>query len=141
MPINFSTCTLIELFCDWMWDGQLNHIGICIWGRVILPPLHESVRPPFLHKSPSKNEVTPVTIHPNKSTQPWLCPFYRPSQQSTHISPILELCVRQVRHQKLTRFCFDNGNEAESMLPQLFSIRHCLFIPVLPKLGEDLYFD
>ena len=50
--------------------------------------------------------------------------MYQPSQQSTHISPILELYVRQVCHQKFPRFCLDNVNEAESMLPQLFSSMH-----------------
>ena len=97
VPINLATCAKIELCCDWLWGGQLNHIGICIWGRLLLPPSRASVRPPFPHQCPSKNEVTAVPIHPNKSTQHRLCPVYRPSQKSTHISPIIELYVRQVK--------------------------------------------
>ena len=124
MPINFATCAVIELWCDWIWDSQLNHIGICIWGRVLLPPSHASVRQPFLRQPPSKNEVPPVTIHPNKSTQHRICPVYRHSQQSTNISPILELYVRQVRHRKFPCCCLNNANEAESIIPQLFSSRH-----------------
>ena len=85
--INLATCAAIQLFCDSMWDGQLNHIGICIWVRILLPPSHASLQPPFLHQSPSKNEVPPVLIHPHKSTQ------HRPSQQSIHISPVLEIYV------------------------------------------------
>ena len=91
---------------------------------VLLHPSRASVRRPFLHWSPSKNEVPPVPIHPNKSTQHRLCFVYRPSQQSTHISPILELFVRQVRDRKFPHFCIDNANEAESMITQLFSSRH-----------------
>ena len=133
MLFNFSTCAVIDLCCDWLWDGQLNHIWFCIGDRVLLPPSWASVQLSFLHRSPSKNEVPPVPIHPNKITQHRLHPINQPSQQSTHISPILELYVRQVRHQKLPRCCLDNANEAESVLPQFFSRRHCLFILVFPK--------
>ena len=93
-------------------------------GQVLLPQSRASVRPPFLHLSPSKNEVPPVQIHRNKSIQHQIFPVYWPSQQSTNISPILELYVRQVRHWKFLRFCLDNANKAESILPQLFSSRH-----------------
>ena len=124
VPINFSTCAEVDLCCDWLWGGHLKHIGLCIWVRFLLPPSHVSVRLPFLHQYPSKNKVLHVLIHPNKSTQHRRCPVYRPSQQSTHISTILELYVRQVRQRKLPRFCLDNANEAESMLPQFFSSSH-----------------
>ena len=124
VPINLATCDVIDLCYDFLGYVQLNHIGICIWCRVILPPSHTSVLPPFLRQFPSKNEVPPVPIHPNKSTQHCIRPVYRPSQQSTHISPITELYVRQVHDQKLPRCCIDNTNEAESMLPQFFSSRH-----------------
>ena len=67
MPINLSTCTVIEICCDWMWDGQLNNIGVCIWGRVLFPPSHAIIWPPFLYWSPSKNEVPHVPIHPKKT--------------------------------------------------------------------------
>ena len=107
-----------------MWGGQINYIGLWIWDRVLLPPSRASVRLPFLHRALSKNEVPPVPIHPNKSTQHHLRPVYQPSQKSTHISLILELYGRQVRHCKLPRLCLDNVNEAESMLLQLFSSRH-----------------
>ena len=124
VSINLATCTKIELCCDWMWGGHLNHIGICIWGRVLCHPSHASARPPFNHQSPSKNEVTAVPIHPNKSTKYRLCPVYRPSQKSTHISPVIELYVRQVSHCTLPRCYLDNAKEAESTLPKFFSIRH-----------------
>ena len=153
MPINLSICAVVDLCCDWLWDVQLNYIGLCIRGRVLLPPLHASVRPPFLRRPPNKNEVPPVPIHPNKSTQHRLCTVYRPSQKilisprlwnsildryaivnlrvaflasqkSTHISPIMEFYVRQVRHRKLPRCCLDKSNKVEFMLLQFFSSRH-----------------
>ena len=68
MPINLATCAVIELCCDWLWGAHINHIGICIWGRFLLPPLRASVRPPFLHRSISKNEVPPVPIDIKKSS-------------------------------------------------------------------------
>ena len=101
VPISLATCAKIEFYCDWLWVDQLNNIGLCIWGRVLLYPSHESVRPPFTHQHPSKNEVTAVPIHPKKITQHRLRPVYRPSQKSTHISPFIALYVRQVRHRKL----------------------------------------
>ena len=107
-----------------MWGGRLNHIGICIWVRLLLPPSHTSVRPPFLHRAPSKNEVPHVLIHLNKSTQHRICHVYLPSQQSANISPIMELYVWQVHHWKLPRCCLDTTNETESILTQLFSSRH-----------------
>ena len=140
MHINLATYALIYLCCYLMWVFQLNHIGLCIWVRVLLPPSRASVLPPFLHQPPSKNEVPHVLIHPNKITQRRLCPVYQPSQKSTHISTIIELYVRQVCHHKFPRCCLDNYNEAEFMLQQFFRSRHCLFIPILPKSGADLYF-
>ena len=119
---NFSV--LCTLCCDWLWGGQLNHIGLCIWVKVLFTLSRASVRPPFPHQGPSKNEVTAVPIYPNKSTQNRLRPVYRPCQKSTHISPIIELYVRQVRHFKLPLCWLDNSKEAESTLPQLFSSRH-----------------
>ena len=120
----FLHILIIDLCCDFLWNGQLSHIGICIWGSVLFPLSRASVWMPLLHWYPSKNELTPVLIHLNKSTQHHIRPIYRPGQQSTHISLILKLYVRQVRHRKLPRCCLDNANEAESMLPQLFSSSH-----------------
>ena len=77
VPINFSTCAVVDLYCDWICFCQLNHIGICFWGRFFFPPSHASVRPPFLRQSPSKNELPTVPIHPNKITQHRICPVYR----------------------------------------------------------------
>ena len=124
VPINLATCAVLDLCCDWLWDVQLNHIGIYIWGRFILPPYQVIVRTLFLHLPSSKNEVPPVPFHPNKSTQHRLHPVYRPIQQYTHISPFLELYVRQVRHQIFPCCRINNANEMETMLPQLFSSRH-----------------
>ena len=124
VPINLDTCAVIDLCCDLLWDGQINRIGICTWVRVLFTPLRASVRPPFLRRYPSKNEVLHVPIRPNRSTQHWLCPVYRRSQKSTHISSILEFYVRQVRRQNFPGCCIDNANEADSMLPRLFSSRH-----------------
>ena len=73
--------------------------------------LHVSVQPPFLHQAPRKNEVPSVPIHPKKSTQHQICPFYRPSQQSTDILPIMYIYVRQLCHRKLTCFRLDNTNK------------------------------
>ena len=28
VPIDFPSCAVIELFCDWLWYVQINHIGI-----------------------------------------------------------------------------------------------------------------
>ena len=42
-------------------------LGSEFGGGVLLPPSCVSVRPPFLHQSPSKNEVPPVLIHPKKA--------------------------------------------------------------------------
>ena len=67
MPINLDTLYVLDLCFNWLWGGQINHIGICIWSRFLLPPLRVSVRPPFLHLCPSKNELSPVPIHQNKS--------------------------------------------------------------------------
>ena len=111
VPINLATCAVVYLWCDCMWDNQLNHIELRIWGSVLLSPSHASVRLPFLHQASSKNEVPPVPIHTNKSTQHRLCTVYRPSQQSTHISQIMELYGRQVCHCKLTCCRLDNSNE------------------------------
>ena len=83
MPINLVACTVVDLWCDWLWDGQLNNIRICICGRVLLPPSHASEQTLFLHQSPNKHEVPPVPIHPNRSTQHQICPVYRTCQQST----------------------------------------------------------
>ena len=99
-PINLATCAVVDLFYDWLLDGHINHIGLCIWGRVLLPPLHASVCLPFIHITPSKNEAPPVPIHIKIITQHRIRPVYQPSQQSTHISRILELYVRQVRNWK-----------------------------------------
>ena len=55
VPINFAACAVLDLCFDRMGDGRLNHIGICISGRVFLTSSHASVRPPFLHKFLSKN--------------------------------------------------------------------------------------
>ena len=67
VPINFYACAVMELCCDWLWYGQLNHIGFYIWSRLILPPSRVSVRPPFLHWASSKDEVPHVLIHPKKA--------------------------------------------------------------------------
>ena len=67
VPINLATCSVVVLYCDWLWDGQLNHVSLCIWGRFLLPPLHSSVQTLFLHQSTSKNELPPFSIHPKKS--------------------------------------------------------------------------
>ena len=124
VPINMATCDALYLWCDWLLDCQIDHIGLFVGGRFLFPPSYTSVRPPFLCQYPSKNEVPHVPIHPNKSTQHQICPVYWPSQQSTHISLILELYVRQLRHRTFPCCCLDNANEAESMLPQFFSSRN-----------------
>ena len=49
VPINLATCAVIELCCDWLRDGQINHIGICILVRVLLPSSCAIVWPPFIH--------------------------------------------------------------------------------------------
>ena len=67
VPINLATCAVVYIFCDWLWCGRINHIGICIWGSFLLPPSHAIVLLPFLHQASSKNEVPPVLIHPKKS--------------------------------------------------------------------------
>ena len=123
LPITLATCTVVDIWCSWIWDCQIKHIRICNWGRVLLLPPHTSVRPPFLNLSPSKNEVPPIPIHPNKITQHRILPVYWPSQQSTHISLILWLYVRHVGHRKLPRCCLDNANKMESMLPKIFNSR------------------
>ena len=67
VPINLATRTLVQICCDWLCYDQLNQIRLCISSRILLTPLHASVRTPFLHLPPSKNEVLPVLIHPKKS--------------------------------------------------------------------------
>ena len=67
--------------------------------------------------SPPKKWSTACSNPSKKSTQHWICPVYRPSQQSTNISLVLEVYVRKVLHQKLPCCCLDNANEVDSMLP------------------------
>ena len=122
--INFDTCAVVYLCFYWMWYVQLDDIGICIGGRFLFLPSHVSVRPPFLHQSSRKNEVLPVLIHPNKSTQNCLRPAYWISQQSTHFSPILQLYVIPVHHCKFMHCHLENANETESTIPSSLSIRH-----------------
>ena len=109
VPINLATCAVIELFCDWLCDGQIKHIGLCIWCRVLLHPSRASVCPPFLHQSPSKNEVPPVPIHPNKSTQHRLRSVYRPSKNPL-ISP-------QLWNYMLNRYIIRNFRVAVLIIP------------------------
>ena len=52
MPINLVTCAAVNLCCDWLLSGQLNHVELCVWGRVLLHPSHTSVQTPFIHRSP-----------------------------------------------------------------------------------------
>ena len=63
---NLATCAVVYICCDWLWDGKLNHIELCICLRILFPPTHASVHPPFLHWSTSKNELPPVLVHPKK---------------------------------------------------------------------------
>ena len=143
VPINVSIFFVVDICCDWLWGVQINHIGFWFWVMVILPPSYVSVRPPFLHLYPSKNEVLHVPIHKNKSTQHRIFPVYCPNQKSTHISPILELYVRQIFHWKLPRCRLDNTNEYGWWLHWtcLHSIsKWCLFVSLFTKAGAYLYF-
>ena len=67
VTINLATCDVVYLCCDWMCDGQINHIDLFIWGRFVFPPSHVSLWLPFLHRVPSKNELPPVPLHPKKA--------------------------------------------------------------------------
>ena len=47
VPINLVTCAVVDFWCDWLWGGQINHIRLCIWDRVLFLHCMQMYNHPF----------------------------------------------------------------------------------------------